>query len=111
MSTRTINQETFDALAFPVIRVKRAGATDYRGTRWIATCRRDNERKYRVVCAAEDGSRGPFSATAAALKCWKAVCADNGSWNHQHIAVPGDLDADSYAFTMVPRYIFNGKES
>lgn len=103
MST-AITQETFDGLAFPVIRVKYDGPTDYRPSRWIATLRRDNDRSYRVSQSYDDGApEGARNAIGAAMACWERARADLGVPQDEHLAVPGALDANTYAFLMVPR--------
>lgn len=104
----TITQETFDGLAFPVIRVKYAGPTDTKGARWIASMRRDNERSYRVTVGYDSGEReGAANAIHAARACWEKACDDLGVPKGEHVAIPADLSASEYAFTMVPEYILN----
>lgn len=107
--SKTVTQQTFDGLAFPIVRVRYAGPTNTRGSRWIATLRRDEERTYRVTrgydYAAPMGSGG---ALAAALECWDKARADLNAWSDEHVAIPADLDAGSYAFTFVPKAMLNG---
>ncbi len=101
--TDTPNAEALIGLAFPVIRVRYAGPTNHRGSRYIATLR--GVRVTRSYDCAENGSRNAYEA---ALACWKKY---RDSLPHEwadaepldeRVFIPGDLDADSYAFTVVP---------
>lgn len=104
-----ITDRTFDGLAFPIVRVRYAGPTNYRGSRWIATMRRDNERSYRVVTPYDASlSTGTRNAIVAARACWDKARADLG-WDGEYIAIPAELDADTYAFTFVFSGILNGE--
>jgi hypothetical protein len=86
-------------MAFPVVRVRYAGPTDYRGARYIATLR-----GVRVIDGYDYALDGPRNAYNAARACWEkyrsqpAFAGDD----QQRVFIPGDLDADSYAFTVVP---------
>ena len=103
-----ITQETFDGLAFPIVRVRYSGPTDTRGARWYATLRRDNERTYRVNVGYDDGRpEGARNAIEAARACWEKATADLGVPSGEHVAIPSDLSESEYAFTMVPADILN----
>ncbi len=96
-----MNRDSLVGLAFPVVRVRYAGPTDYRGARYIATLR--GVRVIEGYDYAHDGSRNAY---AAAVACWnkyrdqhaEAYAGDE----QERVFIPGDLDADSYAFTVVP---------
>lgn len=107
----TITQETFDGLAFPIVRVRYAGPTETRGARWIATLRRDNERTYRATVSYDSGKpEGARNAIDAAWECWREARKDlvepGKNYCLDYVAIPADLSADSYAFTFVPTYLF-----
>lgn len=109
----TINHETFRGLAFPVARVRYAGPTDTRGSRYIASMHRDSERTYRATRSYEPGESGGASqAIHAATLCLAKALAENnpGVEASDYIAIPGDFSADSYVFTFVPAYFFSGDE-
>lgn len=99
----------FSGYAFPVVRVRFAGATNHRPGRWMATYRRDNERTYRASLSYDYAiSAGAQNALPAALACFaKALDESNrGLSVFDYVAIPGDLSADSYAFTFIPSYFF-----
>lgn len=92
--------QTFDALAFPVARVR------YSNGRWYATIYRDTDRTYRARTsydhAVGGGARGARAAALAAFD--KALADTNGlSAEGAYVAIPGDFDAKTYTFTFVPR--------
>ncbi len=91
----------FAGLAFPVIRVRYAGPTDYRGRRYIATLR-----GVRAIVSYSYELSASENATAAALKVWdkyRALHVEAYAGDEQsRVFIPGDLDANSYAFTVVP---------
>lgn len=104
-----ITSETFDSFVFMVARVRFAGPTNTRGSRYIASIRRDNEHTYRVTHS-YDGALSPSkNASAAAQKCLRKALADNPYHDGtiSYVAIPGDLSANSYAFTFVPHYFFD----
>jgi hypothetical protein len=94
-------QDSFVGMAFPVVRVRYAGPTNYRGARYIATLR-----GVRVIDGydhALDGSRNAYNAARA---CWQKYRAQHeeafAGDDQERVFIPGDLDAASYAFTVVP---------
>ena len=105
-----VSNETFKGLAFPVARVRYAGPTNYRGSRWIASIRRDNERTYRSqVSYRSELPSGSQNAIRAALTCLATMLADNPGLEtsaNDYVAAPGELSADEYVFTFVPRYFW-----
>lgn len=112
-----ITQEAFAGFAFPVVRVKYAGPTNSRGSRWIASCRIDNERTVRCTLPyRHEVASGSVNALPAAVECMqRAFAAGSGGWEHpqvaDYVAIPGDLSASEYSFTFVPAYFFNRSES
>jgi hypothetical protein len=116
-SIKPISQETFRGLAFPVARTRYAGPTNTRGSRYVASIRRDNERTYRATVHYDAALSPSENALAAALKCFQAALIGNyhdyqsvelePPSARDYVAVPGDLDANGYSFTFVPLYIFN----
>jgi hypothetical protein len=107
-----ITQDTFSPFAFPIVKVRYSGPTDYHGAKWIATLRRDNERTYRVHQSYDDSlPEGAQNALQAALACFAKCFADLNPDNphpiSDYIAIPADLSANEYAFTFVPSYFFN----
>jgi hypothetical protein len=93
--------DRFLGLAFPVIRVRYAGPTDHNGSRYIATLR-----GIRHTESYDHAQNGSYNALQAARACWdkyRAFYADAYAGDDQPRAfIPGDLDRDSYAFTVVP---------
>lgn len=94
-------QDAFVGLAFPVIRVRFAGPTDHRGSRYIATLR--GVRHVEHYDHALDSSRNAYNAAAA---CWERyrfahseACQGDTT---PRVLVPGDLDQEHYSFTVVP---------
>jgi hypothetical protein len=88
-------------LAFPVIRVRYAGPTNYRGSRYIATLR--GVRHTEHYNYAEDGSRNAFNAAVACWQKYRQAHEEAFRGDEQpRVFIPGDLDADAYAFTVVP---------
>src|SRR5690348_7534971 len=65
-------QDSLVGLAFPVIRVRYAGPTNYRGSRYIATLR--GVRHTEHYDYALDGSRNAYNAAAA---CWDKYRAEH----------------------------------
>ena len=88
-------------LAFPVIRVRYAGPTDHRGSRYIATVR-----GVRFTASYDYALDGPANARYAAGRCWDKYRSEHSEAydgdTQPRVFIPGDLDADSYAFTVVP---------
>lgn len=95
---------TFDGLAFPVAKVR------YTGNGYSATIYRDRDRTYRARVS-YDHSIGPGARNAirAALKAFEKALADNDglSTDGDYVAIPGDLNADFYVFTFVPKHFFD----
>lgn len=99
----------FEGLAFPVVKVRYAGPTDTKGSRWIATMRRDNERLFRATASYNhDLPSGADNALAAARVCYALALVDSNALGpvkrhvDDYVSVPGDLDSDTYVFTFVP---------
>lgn len=98
-------REPFVGLAFPVIRVRYAGPTDCRGSRYAASCRGVRlQRSYDHALSASE------NAHAAAAACWQKVRATHKDVydgdNQERVLIPGDLDRSSYSFTVVPLGFF-----
>jgi hypothetical protein len=93
--------DRFAGLAFPVITVRYAGPTDRRGSRYIATLRGVRHTEHYDYALG-----GPETARLAARNCWnkyRAQHAEAYAGDEQPRAfIPGDLNSDSYAFTVVP---------
>ncbi len=88
-------------LSFPVIKVRYAGPTDYRGSRYIATLR--GVRHTESYDHALDGSRNAANAARACWAKYREQHAEAFAGDEQpRVFIPGDLDADSYAYTVVP---------
>jgi hypothetical protein len=96
----TTTQERFAGLAFPVIRVR------YTGNGYAASLRRDSERTFRASTSYDHALSASQNALRAARKCWDKCAADIGMAGDDRIFIPGDLDAERYAFTVVPADIF-----
>ena len=92
-------QAKFVGLAFPVVKVRFAGPTDTRGSRYIATCR-----GVRATHSYDHALSGSENAYRAACKCWGAYQTSSmvNIADDPRIFIPGDLSADAYAFTVVP---------
>lgn len=109
----------FTPYCFPVVRVRFAGPTDYKGSRWIASMRRDNERTYRATTSYDYAkSSGASNAISAARACYAKALKDMyrsagepAPSIDDYVAIPGDLSADAYAFTFVPTYFFQTTET
>lgn len=101
-TTTAAPEDRFVGLAYPVVKVRYAGPTDTQGTRYIATLRR-----VRHIEHYDYALEGRANAYNAAWACWTKyqnglpeVFRDDDQ--RQRVLVPGDLDADSYTFTVVP---------
>ncbi len=94
--------ERLVGLAFPVIRVRYAGPTNSRSSRYIATLR-----GIRSTQSYDYSLSGPQNAFEVAARCWnkyREAHAEAYERDEQEpVFIPGDLDANSYAFTVVPR--------
>lgn len=100
----------FVGLAFPVIRVRYAGATDHRQSRYIATLR--GVRHTENYDHALDGSRNAYNAAAACWVKYRAAHAEAYKGDSQRrVFIPGDLDADSYSYTVVPDGFLTGTQT
>ena len=101
MSDNSQGPDRFVGLAFPVIRVRYAGPTDFRGSRYIATLR-----GVRLTQSYDYALSGPANAYCAAVQCWdkyRAQHAEAYKGDEQaRVFIPGDLDANSYAYLVVP---------
>ena len=101
MSTKT-KQDSLVGLVFPVIRVRFAGPTNTRGSRYIATIR--------GITATRDYSHelsASENAYRAALKAWNKYQAGHGSMDVEErsqprLFIPGDFSDNLYTFTVVP---------
>ncbi len=93
--------DPYIGLAFPVVRVRYAGPTNSRGSRYVATVRGT-----RLSRSYDDALSASENAHATAHDCWvkyRAAHADAFAGDDQpRVFIPGDLDASSYAFTVVP---------
>ena len=105
---QSITDATFRSLAFQVAKARFAGPTNYRGSRYIATIRRDSERTYLAQVSYDDALSPGENALAAARACFAKSLADHiiETSEQDYVAIPGDLDADAYCFMFVPRYFF-----
>jgi hypothetical protein len=102
MSTSTApTSDRFVGLAFPVVRVRYAGPTDYRGSRYIATLR--GVKHTESFDHGLSASQNAHNAAVACFAKYRAAHAEAFEADEQErVFVPGDLDANSYAFTVVP---------
>jgi hypothetical protein len=101
MTTATMLTKSLTGLAFPVVRVRYHGPTD-RGSRYyIATLR-----GVRYTESYDYALSGNSNALNAAVECWNKYRAEHEETfrgdEQPRVFIPGDLDADSYAFTIVP---------
>jgi hypothetical protein len=102
---KTVTNATFDGLAFPVAKVR------YTGNGYSATIYRDSDRIYRAKTSYDHaiggGARG---ALPAAEKAFAKALADNNGFEQDggYVAIPGDLNADFYTFTFIPKHFFEG---
>jgi hypothetical protein len=102
--------QAFRPFAFPVAKVTYSG----NAARYYASMYRDTDRTYRAQHAYEYGESSDGSqAIHAATLCLAKSLADSSSDMKvsDYVAVPGDLNADSYVFTFVPAYFFDRSES
>lgn len=96
----------FDGLAFPVAKVT------YGGRGYSATIRWGTEETFRAR-ASYDHAIGPGARNAvrAALKAHEKLIAEHPALeDEQHVAVPGDLDANTYTFTFIPERFLSGPD-
>jgi hypothetical protein len=104
-----ITTESFAGLAFTVVRVRYAGPTNTRGSRWIATITRGSERTRVTMPYRSERPHGAVNALPAAQACFAKVRrainepTDPSEW----VAIPAELNADEYAFTFVPSDYLN----
>ena len=98
-SMQRFGEETFVGLAFPVIKVRFAGPTNSRGSRYIATMR-----DVRVTHSYDHALSASENAFRAARKCWSSYQTSlmQNVAEDPRVFIPGDLSNDSYAFTVVP---------
>jgi hypothetical protein len=98
----------FDGLAFPVAKVRYAGPTNSRGSRWVASVYRDRDRTFRATVGYDHAlPSGARNALPAALKAFEKARADiDADLREDYVAIPGDFDADTYIFTFVPKRFF-----
>lgn len=106
-SDNTAAPDLLDGFTFPVVRVRYAGPTDCRGSRYIATLR-----GVRHTHDYDHALEGRANAHAAALACWAKYRAgltpEATAVEEPRVFVPGDLDANSYSFTVVPVGVLRG---
>lgn len=104
-STTAFAPDSLIGLAFPVVKVRYAGPTDYRGSRYIATLR--GVRHTEQYDHALDGSVNAYNAAVAVWAKYRAqLPGPLGTDEQPRVFIPGDLDADSYSFTVVPAGFF-----
>jgi hypothetical protein len=104
-----ISQNTFDGLAFPVARVRYAGPTEVRGSRFNATMKR-GEDSYRIARSYRyDEPQGAGQAVHAARLCLANYLEENDRDETvaDYVAVPGEYDVDTYVFVFVPARFFS----
>lgn len=95
----------FAGLSFPVCRVRYSGPTDHRGSRWIATIKRDGKTYRSVTPYMYEMPTGSRQAEIAARALYHDVREKMGLDTLDDAvvsAICGDLDRDSYSFTLVP---------
>lgn len=98
--TRTQTRNPLDGLAFPVVKVRYAGPTNTRGSRYIATLRNT-----RIVRPYDHALSGSENAYRAAVACWARYEILERMTPYDEttqVLIPGDLSDDTYAFTVVP---------
>ena len=94
-------QESLVGFAFPVVKVRFAGPTNYKGSRYIATLR--GVRHTEHYDHALSGSQNAYNAAEAVYAKYRQTHAEAFEHDTQErILIPGDLDDSSYAFTIVP---------
>lgn len=101
-------QARFVGLAFPVVRVRFAGPTNTKGSRYLATCR-----GIRATHNFDDALSASENAYRAACKCWGAYQTSKmvNIADDPRVFVPGDLDDSSYAFVVVPAAYLKGESN
>lgn len=104
MTSNTIHTATLEGFAFPVAKVR------YTGNGYSATLYRDRDRTYRARVS-YDHKIGPGARNAvrAAVAVFDKCLADNEpglTAEGDYVTVPGDLNADFYVFTFVPKHFF-----
>ena len=104
-TTAPMDEGALVGLAFPVIRVRYVGPTNHRGSRYIATLR-----GVRATEQYDDAKGGSENAYSAARSCWAKYKAQHAEAfagdSHHRVFIPGDLDDNSYVFTVVPLRFF-----
>lgn len=102
--------DRFEGLAFPVVRVRYAGPTDSRGSRYVATVR-----GVRHTESYDDGLSASRNAHNAAAACWAKYCASLAlsvpDDDTPRVFIPGDLDRTSYSFTVVDAAYLDNRRS
>ena len=102
-----LDKDRFDMWVFPVIRVRYAGPTDHRGSRYLARLR--DVRHTEHYDYALDG---PDNARNAAAACWERYrFRHSDQWagdEEPRVLVPGDYDESTYVFTVVPARLIGG---
>lgn len=98
---QTITDSTFDGLAFVVARVR------YSSGHYNATIRRDDEAWRARVSYDHAIGPGARNAVRAARAAFDKLRAEHDVFaTEEYVAIPGDLDRDTYTFTFVPAYFF-----
>ena len=96
-----LKQADLDGLAFPVVRVRYAGPTDHRGSRYVASCRGTT-----VTHSYDSALSASVNARHAAERCLERYherLAESVDIDFRpSLLIPGDLSRDSYCFTVVP---------
>lgn len=97
----TITDQTFNGLAFPVAQVRYNGDS----SNWNASIRRDHI-VYRARTSYNHqtggGARGALPAARAALEKLLTDGRDGLAREGDYVAIPGDLNNETYTFTFVP---------
>lgn len=100
----TFGDERFAGLAFPVVRVRFAGPTNTRGSRYIASVR-----GVRATHSYDHALSASENALRAARKCWSAYQTSQmvNINDDPRVFIPGDLSSSEYAFTVIPAAYLN----
>lgn len=95
-----LTQDQLDGLAFPVVKVRYAGPTDYKGSRYIATLRGVS-----VHHSYDHALSASVNARHAAERCWwkyrQSLDVPVTDDEAPRLFIPGDLSRGSYCFTVV----------
>jgi hypothetical protein len=108
MSQEILSTSQFDGYCFTAVKVRFAGSTNTRGSRWVASLYRGNDDITRTTLPYDHArAGGAANARPAAEACFVKArqTIDEPTNLDDWYVVPAELNADSYVFTFVPRYM------